>query len=136
MELCLISKETIENLIKLPCNHSFDYIYLYYEIIEQKKTLSKGFKCPYCRIYYDGNIPYYEINEVEKKKNINYKQCKTINILNCSICNEAGNKYTHGIYCIQHSKIKLKCKGICKNGNNCKNNALINLFCKIHTTKE
>ena len=68
MELCLISKEPIEHLITLPCNHSFDYIYLYYEIIEQKKILSKGFKCPYCRMYYDNNIPYYEINEVEKKQ--------------------------------------------------------------------
>jgi len=42
MELCLISKETMEHEIKLPCNHSFEYIYLYHEIIEQKKHLRKG----------------------------------------------------------------------------------------------
>ena len=38
MEICLIIKEPIEHLIKLPCNHNFEYIYLYYEIIEQKKN--------------------------------------------------------------------------------------------------
>ena len=136
MELCLISKEPMEHEIKLPCHHSFDYIYLYYEIIEQKKINTKGFKCPYCRIYYNDTIPYYEINEVHKKPNINYKQSKTLNILKCSICNDAGHKYKHGNYCIKHSSFKSKCIAICKNGNNCKNNASIHLFCKIHSIKE
>ena len=136
MELCLISKEPMEHPITLPCNHSFDYIYLYYEIIQQKEIYPKGFKCPYCRMAYDENIPYYQINEVEKKTNVNYKQSKTLAILNCSICNEPANKYKHGNYCIQHSKEKIKCKGICKNGNQCKNNAWIDLFCKIHSIKE
>lgn len=135
MELCLISKEPIEHLIKLPCNHSFDYIYLYYEIIEQKKIIHKGFKCPYCRTHYDNTIPYYEIDEVDKKPNINYKQCKTLAILNCSICNEAANQYKHGIYCMDHSKIKKKCEGICKNGKKCSKNASLQSFCKIHFVK-
>lgn len=128
MELCLISKEPIEHLIKLPCNHSFEYIYLYYEIIEQKKISSKGFKCPYCRYAYEDNIPYYELNEVEKKRNVNYK--KILPILNCNVCNEPAHKYKHGTYCVNHSK--LKCKGICKNGNLCRNNAVKDSFCKIH----
>lgn len=128
MELCLISKEPIEHLIKLPCNHCFEYVYLYYEIIEQKKIYSKGFKCPYCRCVYEENIPYYELNEVEKKRNINYK--KPLPIFSCVLCNEPAHKYKHGHYCIKHSK--LKCKGICKNGNLCKKNASINSFCKTH----
>ena len=37
MENCLISKEPIEHKITLPCNHSFEYVYLYYELLEQKK---------------------------------------------------------------------------------------------------
>lgn len=136
MELCLISKEPMEHPIKLPCNHSFDYIYLYYEIIQQKEVGSKGFKCPYCRTHYEDNIPYYEINEVEKKTNINYKSSKTLPILNCTVCNETANQYKHGIYCIQHSKQKTKCKGLCKNGNPCKKNASVHLFCNIHFVKE
>ena len=36
--ICLISKEPIENKITLnKCNHSFEYYYLYQEIIQQKK---------------------------------------------------------------------------------------------------
>lgn len=136
MELCLISKEPIEHLIKLPCNHSFDYIYLYYEIIEQKKIIHKGFKCPYCRTHYDNTIPYYEIDEVDKKPNVNYKQCKTLALFNCSICNEVANHYKHGNYCMDHSKIKVKCEGICKNGKKCTKNASLQSFCKIHFVKE
>ena len=37
MENCLISKEPIEHKITLPCNHSFEYVYLYYDLIELKK---------------------------------------------------------------------------------------------------
>ncbi len=76
MELCLISKETMEHEIKLPCNHSFEYIYLYHEIIEQKKTSTKGFNCPYCRAFYEHSIPYYELEGIEKKTKINYHLLK------------------------------------------------------------
>ena len=72
MENCLISKEPIEHKITLPCNHSFEYVYLYYELLEQKKKKMKGFNCPYCRENYDMNIPYYELNEVEKINHLNY----------------------------------------------------------------
>jgi len=27
----------MEHSLRLPCNHSFEYIYLYYEIIDKKK---------------------------------------------------------------------------------------------------
>ena len=128
MELCLISKEPMEHPLRLPCNHSFEYIYLYYEIIEQKKTSSKGFKCPYCRVYYEQNIPYYEIDEIEKKSNVNYK--KTLSILKCGECDQPAHKYKHGDFCIKHSKIK--CKGICKNGQPCNHKASDGFFCKLH----
>ena len=136
MEVCLISKEPIEELIKLPCNHSFEYIYLYYEIIEQKKNNIKGFKCPYCRMCYDNTIPYYELPDVHKNKNVNFRQVKTLRLFDCSLCGEVGHKYTHGIFCIEHSKIKQRCVSICKNGNRCKNNAKIGVNCNKHTPSE
>ena len=70
--------------------------------------------------------------KLKKKININYKQSKTLDIFKCFICNESANKYKHGNYCILHSKLKVKCKGICKNGNKCNKNATIQSFCKIH----
>ena len=33
---CLISKEPIVNNITLPCKHSYEYVYLYEEIKQQK----------------------------------------------------------------------------------------------------
>jgi len=35
-KICLISKEPIINEICLPCNHSYEYEYLYEEIKQQK----------------------------------------------------------------------------------------------------
>ncbi len=133
MELCLISKETMEHEIKLPCNHSFEYIYLYHEIIQQKKTSTKGFNCPYCRAFYEHSIPYYELEGIEKKTKINYHPSKTLPLLTCLLCSSPGHLFTHGCYCISHSKLKRKCLGVCKTGQPCKNNADRDLYCKIHS---
>lgn len=135
MENCLISKEEIEHQITLPCNHSFDYIYLYYEIIEQKKNQKlniQGFNCPYCRKKYTKNIPYYEIENVNKLTNINYKQSLTLPLFKCKKCDNQGHLFKHGIFCIKHSTFKKKCNCICKNGNPCRNYALTNDKCKRH----
>ena len=35
---CLISKEPIINNITLPCKHSYEYLYLYEEIKQQKNN--------------------------------------------------------------------------------------------------
>ena len=134
MNQCLISKESIVYNITLPCEHSYEYIYLYYEILEQQKS-HKGFKCPYCRKHYDANIPYYELDEVDKIVNMNYKQCKTLRLFKCSKCNLSGHKFNHGIFCIPHSKIntKPKCIGICKSGLTCKNAYVTDYsYCKKH----
>ena len=136
MENCLISKEPIENKITLPCNHSFEYVYLYYELLEQKKKKMKGFNCPYCRENYDMNIPYYELNEVEKINHLNYKQNKTLSLMKCQKCKKSGHVFKHGVYCIPHSIYNPICQCICKNGNPCKNKALNNqLYCKRHLNK-
>ena len=67
-EICLISKEPIVEKITLPCKHSFEYYYLYEEIKQQKQRHKSYFKCPYCRTKFNGTIPYYEIDDIEKYK--------------------------------------------------------------------
>ena len=96
----------------------------------------KGFNCPYCRENYDMNIPYYELNEVEKINHLNYKQNKTLFLMKCQKCKKSGHVFKHGVYCIPHSIYNPICQCICKNGNPCKNKALNNqLYCKRHLNK-
>jgi len=136
----LISKEPIVHNITLGCNHSFEYEYLYYEIIEQKKRHSSYFKCPYCRSLYFLNIPYYEINNIEKIPHINYNPKRTLPILRCqwviknSPCNKPAFKYNNGNYCCFH-EIKSneeKCKAICLNGKKCSSNSKKDGYCGKH----
>jgi hypothetical protein len=128
-EDCLISKEPIINKITLPCNHSYEYQYLYEEIKQQKQRHKSYFKCPYCRTMYTGTIPY-----------INGNDRTVIPILKCewNNCNFSGNKFKHGNYCWKHMKsvVLLKCGHICKNGSTCKNNQVNEGPCRVHTKKE
>lgn len=135
-ELCLISKEPIEHKITLECNHSFEYYYLYEEIKQQKQRHRSYFKCPYCRNKYNGTIPYYEIEGVDKINYVNYNNKTLLPLLKCSKenCNLYANKYTNGCLCIKHSKIVdiIYCSAICKNGNQCSKKQVINGVCNIH----
>jgi hypothetical protein len=136
-ELCLISKEPIEEKITLGCKHSFEYLYLYEEIKQQKNRHRSYFKCPYCRTKFNGTIPYYEVDDVEKINYINNTNKTLLPILKCSVANCClnANKFKIGIYCSKHYKQSnsVKCNGTCKNGLPCKNKALENGFCNIHT---
>jgi hypothetical protein len=139
-DICLISKEPILEKITLGCNHSFEYLYLYEEI-KQQKTRHRGyFKCPYCRNKYNGTIPYYEIDDIEKINYINNTNKTLLPILKCSFLNCClnANKYKTGIFCQKHYKQSnsIKCEGVCKNGVKCKNKAIQNGLCNIHNKKE
>ena len=71
---CLISRQELNaSKIRLPCNHSFNYIPLYKEIINQKKKATvtetvklkyNQIKCPYCRTIHDYLIPYKKMEGV------------------------------------------------------------------------
>ena len=132
--ICLISKEIIQDKITLLCNHSFEYYYLYEEIKQQKNRHKQYFKCPYCRAIYNGTIPYYEIDDVEKINHINNTTKTLLPILKCCKCNLNANKYKIGIFCIKHYKSEtiVKCNTICKNGKKCNNKAIQNELCNIH----
>lgn len=130
---CLISRDKMEHPIVLPCNHSFEYMCLYLEIIEQKKIKKRSyvFECPYCRTKYNNTLPYYEIDGIDKHVDINYKQKLTLPLMQCQTCNkEAGHKFKQGIFCLAHANITT-CQATCKNGIKCKSKTK-DKYCGIH----
>ena len=136
---CLISKEPIEHIITLPCNHSYDYIYLYEEIKVQKQRHKTYFKCPYCRHQYFGTIPYYEIDDVDQISHINHNHRNVLNLHKCTHvdCIKSANKYKTGFYCNKHVNIQniRHCTALCNNGNTCKNKIKTNELCNVHYKK-
>lgn len=67
---CLISNELLTtNFITLECNHKFNYMELYNEVLEQKtkklldnsKLKLNEVKCPYCRAYNKKYIAIFKI---------------------------------------------------------------------------
>jgi hypothetical protein len=138
LKTCLISKEPIINEICLPCKHSYEYEYLYEEIKQQKLRHKNYFKCPYCRTIYNCSIPYYELDNIEKIKNVNIGNI--LNILECcSNCKKPANKFKNGNFCWKHyekSKIVIEiCKATCLNGLPCKNKRKDEIYCSIHKKK-
>ena len=83
--VCLISNEELsEDYIKLPCNHSFNYEYIYNEFVNQKEysnfneivRLQKNeIKCPYCRTVHIFKLPYNK--KYKFKKHIMKEQSET-----------------------------------------------------------
>ena len=139
-DTCLISKEIIVNKICLPCNHSYEYEYLYEEIKQQKNRHKNYFKCPYCRTIYHSCIPYYQLDGIEKLKNINLGNILHLVECNNANCKFAANKFKTGNFCWKHyskSMIIVElCSATCLNGNSCKNKRKTGLFCNVHKEKE
>ena len=117
--VCLISKEVLnDNFITLPCNHTFNYIPLYKEVILQKisaNTLETSrlsphqIRCPYCRLIVNNLLPYIPLNNVEKITNVNYPLNKCMKHLECgqklkngNFCTKSAYKINGQIYCEQH----------------------------------
>lgn len=78
---CLISRNILDNTkIRLPCNHSFNYLPLYKEVFNQKKKINvvevvrlryNQIKCPYCRTIHNYLIPYKKMDQVELVHGVN-----------------------------------------------------------------
>lgn len=85
---CLITNEKLKKgYVTLSCNHSFNYIPLYNDLVYHKKSLNletqylktNEIRCPYCRNKQVGLIPYYNMDGVKKIIGVNYiKQPNTI----------------------------------------------------------
>jgi hypothetical protein len=92
---CLISKEKLHpNHITLTCNHKFNYIPLYKEVIYQKnktntlyeitKLSSNQIKCPYCRTITNNLLPYIPYPSVKIIKNVNSPEYECMDATKCS----------------------------------------------------
>ena len=135
-DLCFITNEKLEeNYIKLPCNHTFNYVALYNELINQKNSWTKvksishlethklrayQMKCPYCRTIYDGILPYVNIEGVKRIKYVNSPISKCIKLNKCKYVFKKGKKKEKECgkncineYCKWHKKIINKQKDIC-----------------------
>lgn len=92
---CLISKEKLHpNHITLTCNHKFNYIPIYKEVIYQKnktntlyeitKLSSNQIKCPYCRTITNNLLPYIPYPSVKIIKNVNSPEYDCMDSTKCS----------------------------------------------------
>ena len=73
--ICLISNLPLTNgFITLPCNHSFNYYFIFNDVLKQKKSnyldiiklKYNQIKCPYCRVIHNNVLPFYKINDTKK----------------------------------------------------------------------
>jgi hypothetical protein len=79
---CLITDEPLnENFVKLDCNHKFNYIPLYNDIVNHKKKYNQmerhlldktEIRCPYCRNIQKTLLPYYENMGLKKVHGVNH----------------------------------------------------------------
>lgn len=79
---CLITNLPLtDNFIKLECNHKFNYIPLYNDILNHKKTFnrlerrilkSNEIRCPYCRNIQTTLLPYYDMSNVKQVHGVNH----------------------------------------------------------------
>jgi hypothetical protein len=129
---CLISCETlVDKFVKLPCNHSFNYIPLYNDIKNHKtkfnhmetssgKLLTHEIRCPYCRNIHAELLPYYEemglakihgVNCVEPTPHNNVpadKACSYVDADNSTACSCYAIKVNvtdKKLYCYYHNMI-------------------------------
>ena len=110
---CLITNEKLkEGYVTMLCNHSFNYIPLFNDLLHHKKTLyletqmlkSNEIRCPYCRNKQSVLLPYYECMGVPKISGINYIKRAGTFIGNCEY-NELKNNIISKEW---YSNIKVK----------------------------
>jgi len=119
--ICLITNEKLENnYIKLDCDHKFNYIALYNEVVYQKtkKILDNSrlkineIKCPYCRDVTDKLLPYYKYYNIPSVRGVTNPEKYTMKIQECEHrrnnkkCSRPGCITKDGIFCNIHMKIK------------------------------
>jgi hypothetical protein len=118
--ICLIDGlELKDNYITLECNHKFNYLSLYNEIVYQKtkKILDNSrlrfneIKCPYCRKITNKLLPFFKYYSVEQIKGVNYPLNYCIKINSCDHIDKNKNKCNNsacitkfGNFCNKHLK--------------------------------
>lgn len=93
--ICLISKEPLQpNHITLACNHKFNYIPIYKEVLYQKtksntlyevtKLAANQIKCPYCRSITNKLLPFIPYPSIKNAKYIHAPDTQCIPTTKCS----------------------------------------------------
>jgi len=130
-EKCLISNELlVANYITLECNHKFNYIELYNEVLEQKtkkmldnsKLKLNEVKCPYCRTITKNILPYFKYYNNKPVKGVNYPDELSIKLNECQyieknseLCKKNACVTKLGIFCNSHVKYNIKEEEILNN---------------------
>jgi uncharacterized Zn finger protein (UPF0148 family) len=80
--LCLITNSPLtDNWVKMECNHKFNYVPLYNDILNHKKNFNKlerrilksgEIRCPYCRNIQTTLLPYHDMYGVKLTHGVNY----------------------------------------------------------------
>lgn len=114
---CLISHDILDNnSITLPCNHSFNFLPLYYELLGHNRRVP-NLHCPYCRIVHiDTVLPHVKLNKsMVYRQGINQPSefCLPFHTCNYTFSSgkQKGTKCTatayvssDGTYCAAHHK--------------------------------
>lgn len=80
-DLCLITSSPLtENWVQLECKHKFNYVPLYHDILNHKKTFNRlerrvlkagEIRCPYCRNIQSTLLPYHEMVGISQVHGVN-----------------------------------------------------------------
>lgn len=120
-DICLITHEALtDNYITLSCNHRFNYIPLYLEVLNQKNRYSSletthlkinEIKCPYCRTITTKLLPYINCGCVHRVYGVNSPLKFCMKLHSCqwakrgdlnNICGKDAYKSDIGTYCSIH----------------------------------
>jgi len=96
--MCLISGNRLnETKVQLLCGHSYNYIPLYKEVINQKRGIGNNLKCfqikcPYCRDIQNKILPLKELDDVNKIYGVNYPKKYCLMQNKCNIILKSGKR--------------------------------------------
>ena len=132
-DTCLLTGEKLTyNHIDLQCNHKFNYLPLYNEVISQKITKKSGgmrdivrlslsqFKCPYCRTISNRLLPYIPEKDTKHRyTGVNYPEELCMEHKKCEylfasgkkkneMCNKHAFESKYGIFCQTHCRVNVK----------------------------
>jgi hypothetical protein len=131
-DYCLLTGENLTyNHIVLQCNHKFNYLPLYNEVISQKITKKSygmldnvrlglsQFKCPYCRTISNRLLPYIPEKDTKYKySGVNYPEGLCMEHRKCEHlfacgkeknepCNKNAFESKYGTFCQTHWKVSV-----------------------------
>lgn len=136
---CLITKMLLDkNSIKLPCNHAFNFVPLYKEVIQQKAKTNMSYlntdklafnqiKCPYCRQKFDFLLPHIRLNkEMIFCQGVNTPEKLCMEFHTCeymfkngknknNLCAKPAYYGVVGCYCSSHHSVASKNNGLSSN---------------------